>query len=365
MPSIAAAHTALPLHQYSQDDLIAAFRELWATKYFNVDRIEKFHRNVMVGTRSLALPLEQYRTLSGFAESNEAYLEAAMEIVERMVGEVLRETGVNPSEIQLMISTSVTGIAVPSLDARLMNRIPFSPAVRRLPLFGLGCMGGAAGISRASDYLQGHPKHSALFFSVELCSLTLQREDLSVANIVSSGLFGDGAAAVLLLGDQSPLRERVHPGLVIAGRPTLRAPRIIDNRSCFFPGTERVMGWDMKDTGFQVVLDPGVPEFARENIRPGLEAFLKDHSLTIDDIDVWIAHPGGPKVISGMEEGLGLPEGTLRLSVESLQKYGNLSSASVLFILKEALAQNPPAGSLGVLLAMGPAFAAEYSLLQW
>lgn len=365
MASIAAVQTALPLYQYSQDELIRAFRELWAAKYFNVDRIEQFHRSVLVGSRHLALPLERYRALSGFAESNAAYIEASMEIVERMVGGLLRETDTAPEEIQMMISTSVTGIAVPSLDARLMNRIAFSSAVRRVPLFGLGCMGGAAGISRAAEYLRGHPKHNVLFFSVELCSLTLQREDLSVANIVSSGLFGDGAAAVLLVGDESSLRGRVHPGLALPGKPMIRAPRVIDNRSCFFPGTERVMGWDMKDSGFQVVLDPGVPAFARENIRPGLEAFLNDHSLTIGDIHTWIAHPGGPKVISGMEEGLGLEPGTLRLSVESLRKYGNLSSASVLFILSEVLAENPPGGSYGVLLAMGPAFAAEYSLLQW
>lgn len=365
MTYIAAAHTALPLHRYSQDQLIAEFRELWAKKYFNVDRIEQFHRNVMVGSRNLALPIERYKQLSGFGESNAAYIEAAMEIVERLVGGMLRDCEVDPSEIGLIVSTSVTGIAVPSLDARLMNRIAFKNSLRRIPLFGLGCMGGAAGISRAADYLKGHPEDNALFFSVELCSLTLQREDLSVANIVSSGLFGDGAAAVLLLGKNSRLAGRVHPGLVLSGKPQIRAPRIVDNRSCFFPNTERVMGWDMTDSGFQVVLDPGVPEFAREHLKPGLEAFLKEHSLSIGDIDVWIAHPGGPKVITGMEEGLGLAPGTLKLSVKSLQEYGNLSSASVLFILKETLAENPPPGSLGVLVAMGPAFAAEYSLLQW
>lgn len=319
----------------------------------------------MVGSRNLALPLERYKQLSGFGESNAAYIEAAMEIVERLVGGMLRECGVNPSSIHLIVSTSVTGIAVPSLDARLMNRIAFPHSLRRIPLFGLGCMGGAAGISRAADYLRGHPEESAIFFSVELCSLTLQREDLSIANIVSSGLFGDGAAAVLLLGKNSPLAGRVHPGLLLPGQPDIRMPRILDNRSCFFPNTERVMGWDMQDTGFQVVLDPGVPEFARAHLRPGIEAFLKEHGLSIGDIDVWIAHPGGPKVITGMEEGLGLAPGTLKLSMESLAKYGNLSSASVLFILKETLAANPPAGSLGVLVAMGPAFAAEYALLQW
>lgn len=365
MAYIVAADTALPLHRYSQDQLIAEFRELWAKKYVNVDRIEQFHRNVLVGSRSLALPIEEYKKLSGFGASNAAYIESAMEIVERLISGMLQKIGIDAGAIHVIVSTSVTGIAVPSLDARLMNRIAFKHSTKRIPLFGLGCMGGAAGLSRAADYLEGHPEESVLFFSVELCSLTLQREDLSIANIVSSGLFGDGAAAVLLAGRSSPLLGRVHPGLVHAAKPELGCPRIIDNESRFFPGTERVMGWDITDTGFQVVLDPGVPEFARDHLRPGIEAFLRRHSLEINDIDVWIAHPGGPKVISGMEEGLGLAAGTLSLSLQSLAEYGNLSSASVLFILKETLAKNPPRGSQGVLVAMGPAFAAEYMLLQW
>ncbi|MBL8018810.1 MAG: type III polyketide synthase [Leptospirales bacterium] len=351
--TIAATQTALPPYEYTQDQLISEFRNLWAEKYFNVDRIEQFHRNVMVGSRHLALPIESYQKLKNFSQSNDAYISAALEISERLIRDLLKRNDFPAEQISAMISTSVTGLAVPSLDARLMNRIPFAPSLKRTPIFGLGCMGGAAGISRAADYLRGHPKDSVLFVSVELCSLTLQREDLSIANIVSSGLFGDGAAAVLLLGEENLRRE------------TLPGPQILANRSVFFPNTEHVMGWDIGETGFKVVLDPGVPEFAREHLKPGVVDFLKEEGLTLDDISVWIAHPGGPKVITGMEEGLGLKPGTLRLSNESLLKYGNLSSASVLFILKETLATHPPPGSLGLLIAMGPAFASELILIRW
>jgi alkylresorcinol/alkylpyrone synthase len=362
MSRIAFAHTALPKNVYNQDELIGAFRELWAEKFFNTDRLEQFHRNVMVGQRHLALPIEQYRKLSGFGATNSAYIDAAVELSERLLRELFEKTGFDPRTLNALISTSVTGIMVPSIDARLMNRLPLPASLKRMPLFGLGCMGGAAGIARAADYLRGHPKDSVVFLSVELCSLTLQREDFSVANIVSSGLFGDGAAAVLMLGDEHPMAGRITPGMP---EKAFRSPTILSNRSIFFPNTERVMGWDIVDSGFQVVLDSSVPEFAEKNLRPGVEAFLKEQGLSLSDIEVWIAHPGGPKVITGMEKGLSLREGTLKLSNESLLKYGNMSSASVLFILKETLDQNPPEKKLGLLLAMGPAFAAEAVLLRW
>jgi alkylresorcinol/alkylpyrone synthase len=245
----------------------------------------------------------------------------------------------------------VTGIAVPSLDARLMNVLPFPSDLKRVPLFGLGCLAGAAGMSRVADYLKGHPTEAAILLSVELCSLTLQKDDLSVANIVSSGLFGDGAAAVLMVGERHP---RVADGM----------PRVVDSRSVFFPNTERVMGWDVVDSGFKIVLSPEVPAFAKA-LRPHVDGFLRDHCLSIADVSTWVAHPGGPKVIDEMEKGLSLKKGTLDLSRRSLARIGNVSSSSVLFILQETLLERKPAGSYGVMLAMGPAFCAELLLLQW
>ncbi|MCB1320387.1 MAG: hypothetical protein KDK34_09050, partial [Leptospiraceae bacterium] len=202
MSRIVASRTCYPPHYYDQDQLIAAFRDVWGQRHFNVDRLEQFHRNVMVGGRHLALPLEKYAALKGFGDSNAAWLDAAVDLAENTVQSLLDSVDARPEEIQLLVSTTVTGIAVPSLEARLMNRIAFQTDTRRMPLFGLGCLGGAAGISRAAEYLRGHPDHAAILIALEFCSLTLQREDLSIANIVSSGLFGDGAAAVLLAGEK-------------------------------------------------------------------------------------------------------------------------------------------------------------------
>ncbi|MCB1326475.1 MAG: type III polyketide synthase [Spirochaetales bacterium] len=354
MSAIAATATALPPHYYSQDQLIAAFRELWSKRHYNVERIEQFHRNVLVGGRHLALSLDEYAGLRGFQDSNDAWIRVALELGETTLKTLFERSGVEPGDISYFVSTTVTGLAVPSIEARLMNRFDFASGVKRVPLFGLGCLAGAAGIARVADYLVGHPKEVGILLAVELCSLTLQREDLSVANIVSSGLFGDGAAAVLITGSE------------YSGPARKNQPRILDSRSVFYPGTERVMGWDIVDTGFKIVLDSTVGDFARKNLRPHVVDFLQTHGLTMQDINVWIAHPGGPKVIEGMVEGLGLAPDALRLSISSLQEVGNLSSASVLFVLEETLRQQEYApGTYAMMLAMGPAFSAELILLQF
>lgn len=355
MPRLIATAAELPANYYSQDQLIQAFRELWSDRHFNLDRIEQFHRNALVGGRFLALPMEEYAKLKGLADANAAWLRVAMELGEKALRSVLAQSGASPGDINHIVSTTITGLAVPSIEARLMNRLPLPANMKRTPLFGLGCLAGAAGIARLHDFLKGCPTEAGVLLSVELCSLTLQREDLSVANIVSSGLFGDGAAAVLMAGDEHPLAQNA-----------TRGPRTIATRSIFFPDSERVMGWDVVDTGFKIVLSSEVANYARENLRKPVAAFLNEHGLAIDDVAVWIAHPGGPKVIAAMTESLGLAPDALELSVESLQKVGNLSSASVLFVLQETLRRkSPPPGSYGVLLAMGPAFCAEAVLLQW
>ena len=378
MPSfIAATATALPSHYYSQDELIAAFREMWAGRHYNLDRLEQFHRNVLVGGRHLALALPEYSNLSGFAEANAAWTRVALELGETTLRDLLASSGIAPADIHELIFTTITGLAVPSLDARLMNRIDFAPSLKRVPLFGLGCLAGAAGIARLHDYLEGHPTEAGILLSVELCSLTLQRDDLSIPNIISSGLFGDGAAAVLMTGSEHPLYLRASASGArrasagdsdqqIGGIPVSRLPTVIDSRSIFFPDSEAVMGGDIVDTGFKIVLSSDVAPFARDRLRPGLETFLAEHQLGLADIQTWVAHPGGPKVIEGMAEGLGLASDALALSLESLARVGNLSSASVLFVLGETLKTKAPApGSYGILLAMGPAFCAEVVLLRW
>lgn len=349
-PSVSAVGRALPKNYLDQEALIAALRGLWATKHFNVERLEDLHRAVQVSGRYLALPLGGYTGLDTFAKCNDAWIEAAHELGEAALRDGLARAGLVPADVDHLFFVTVTGIATPSLDARLVNRLGMKSSVKRTPIFGLGCVAGAAGTARAADYLRAYPDEVAVLLSVELCSLTLQRGDLSIPNIVASGLFGDGAAAVVMAG---------------GGRHG-RGPRVVATRSVFYPGTERVMGWDVVDSGFKVVLSAKVPEIVREHIREDVDAFLGEHGLARRDIRHWIAHTGGPKVLQAFEGALELPEGALARSWRSLRDVGNLSSASVLFVLGDLLdgAEAKP-GDLGLMVAMGPGFCSEIVLLAW
>ena len=355
MPVIISTKTGFPEYYYPQTTLLTAAQQEWKLKRASIVKpLEQFYTNVKVKGRYLSWPLERYPKPSTFEERNNAYIEMALNLGEQTICALLDQVQMSPQEIDQLTIVSSTGIAVPALDARLMNCIPFSPGMKRLPLFGLGCAGGAAGIARTADYLRGHPEDAVILFAVELCSLTIQRDDLSLANLVASGLFGDGAAAVLMVGDAHPLAKK---GL----------PRVIDSQSHFFPNTEHIMGWDVTDSGFRVLLRADIAGLAQSEVRPIMEDFLGRHDLTIADIDHWLVHPGGPKVIEALEDGLGLPDKALALSWECLAEAGNISSASVLLILDKTMKRLPHGrpGDVGVLMAMGPAFSAELVLLQW
>src|SRR5215217_3679381 len=353
MAHIVTAASAFPDYYYRQEDITAAMQKLWAGRPSSSERLESFHQNMQIHGRYLALPIEEYLRPSGFRERNQTWIRIALDLGEQVVCHLLDQAKIAAREINQIAFTTITGIAAPSIDARLMNRIPFSPYLKRMPLFGLGCMGGAGGISRLADYLVGHPKEAALLLSVELCSLTIQHNDLSAENMVSTGLFGDGAAAVLMVGRQHPLAR--------AGQP-----RVIATRSVFFPETEHIMGWDMQDTGFKVVLGSDVAEIVETGLKPAMDSFLSEYGLDTSQIDLWLVHPGGPKIIQAIETGLGLETGKLDNSRESLASVGNLSSAAVLVMLEKALKENPPApGTHSLLMAMGPAFNAELILLEW
>jgi alkylresorcinol/alkylpyrone synthase len=350
---IAGVGKAFPPNYYDQETLLAALRERWADRHFNTERLERLHQNVLVGGRHLALPIEEYAGLTTWGKANDAWIRVAQEVGAAAVLEALERAGLSPADVDALIFVTVTGVATPSIDARLMNRLGLPPRVKRMPIFGLGCVAGAAGIARAADYVKGFPDQVAVLLSVELCSLTLQPEDLSIPNLIASGLFGDGAAAVVVTGEDRPAGET-------------SGPRIVATRSVFYPDSERVMGWDISETGFKIVLSGDVPVVAREKLRPDVDAFLADQGLTRADIGSWVCHPGGPKVLEAMQESLELPPGALDVTWRSLREVGNLSSTSVLLVLEETLANHrPPPGSYGMLLAMGPGFCSELVLLQW
>lgn len=346
---IAAVGSAFPQNYYDQDTLLAAFREHWSTRHYNLDRLERLHRNVLVGGRHLALPMEEYAALDSFGKANDAWIRVALEVGGEAVLRALDTAALSADQVDTVLVTSVTGVATPSLDARLANRIGLPPRIKRLPLFGLGCVAGAAGIARAADCVRAYPSEVAVLLSVELCSLTLQRDDLSIPNLISSGLFGDGAAAAVVVG----------------GDRDATGPEVVATRSVFYPDTERVMGWDISERGFRIVLSAQVPDMVRSHLRGDVDGFLADHDLSRSDIAVWIAHPGGPKVLEAMQESLDLPSGALEPAWRTLREKGNLSSTSVLLVLGEVLDNPPPAGSFGLMTAMGPGFCSELVLLRW
>jgi len=346
---IAAVSSALPKNFYDQETLLAAFREEWAKRYFNLGRLEELHKNVLVGGRHLALPIEEYPKLATWGQANDHWIRVAQELGGEAVLGALARSGLSVDDVDALYFVTVTGVATPSIDARLVNLIGLPVRVKRVPIFGLGCLAGAAGVARAADYLKGHPQDVAVLLSVELCSLTLQREDLSVPNLIASGLFGDGAAAAVLVGEDRPSN----------------GPRVVDSRSAFYPGTEDVMGWEVSERGFKVILSAEVPEMVRRHLRRDVDGFLAEHGLEKGDISVWISHPGGPKVLEAMEDALELPREVFAGAWRTLREVGNMSSTSVLLVLEESLGSPPPPGSWGLMTAMGPGFCSELVLLRW
>jgi alkylresorcinol/alkylpyrone synthase len=358
MSVIAGVHGVLPNHQYAQSTITEVFEKFVSPDGSRHRVIQRIHEAVGVQYRNLALPLDAYENLIGFGTTNNEFIRIAVDLGEQAIVGALKKSGFKASDVDLIISTSVTGIAVPAIDSRLIPRLGFRPDIKRLPLFGLGCIAGATGIARVHDYLLGDPDAIAILLSVELCSLTLQRDDLSMANIVASGLFGDGAAAVVIVGQRRALEKG------------LSGPKIISSRSRIYADSEDAIGWDISETGFHIVLSEKIPEMISANIDRDVIDFLSAKDLRKVDITTWICHPGGPKIITAVQHALNLADQQLDLSWKSLQSKGNLSSASILHLLQDTMygwkdSTPPPKDSFGLVISMGPGFATEFVLLKW
>jgi len=347
---IVSAASAFPEHYYPQSVLLDALREFWKDQLPHPRMLDRLYATSGVDGRHLVRPMECYYDIHTWGQANNIWIETALDLGEKAVCSALSRAGIDAQRIGAIFFVSVTGVASPSIDARLINRMRLSPNLRRTPIFGLGCVAGAAGVARAADYVRAYPDQIALLLSVELCSLTLQRADLSPANLISSSLFGDGVAAVLIAGSACGLQ----------------GPEILGSRSSFYPDTEDVMGWDISEKGFQIVLSREVPNVVREHLGADADALLAQHGLQRSDIGAWVLHTGGPKVLEATEDALGLPRGHLKVSWDSLRKVGNLSSASVLVVLEEVMTHHrPPPGTYGIMAALGPGFCSEILLLRW
>ena len=342
-PSVAAVAVQFPPNLYSQEEVIGALTDFAGPEF------QRFALTSGVASRHTALPLAQYKDLTGFTDANEYFLEIALDLAEQALLAALDEANVQPSEVDVVFSTTVTGLAVPSLEARLAARVGLREDVKRIPLFGLGCVAGAAGLARVHDYLRAFTDHVAVLVAVELCSLTVQREDMSIANLVASSLFGDGAAVVVATG---------------ADRATV-GPKVLATRSRTYPDTTGALGWNIGGDGFQIVLSPEISTVVEKYLGDDVRKFLADHGLSTGDVSTWLLHAAGPKVIDAVENVLELPADALDRTRNSLRDNGNLSSVSVLDILHATMADPPSPGSIGLMVAMGPGFSAELVLLTW
>ena len=344
---ILSVASRLPDYRYAQEVITGALVSYWREKLGeSTVLLERLHSRTGVEQRYLAFPIEQYLDFDTWGKANRAWFKAAEELGAGAIDAALARAGLEAREDVV----SVTGIASPSLDARLMNRMHLRLDVKRTPMFGIGCAGGAVGLSRGADYVLAYPGQVAVLLAVEICSLTMRRDDLSVANLIATGIFADGAAVAVLGG------EHVHAA----------GPKILAHRSVFYPETEDIMGWDISELGFAIVLSPELPALIRAHLADDVDSFLAANGLGRRDIGSWVFHPGGPKILHAVEATLQLHEQELRLSWESLERIGNLSSASVLCVLEDTMTSHrPPAGTMGLIAAMGPGFCSELLLVQW
>jgi len=349
MPRILSAATAVPPHVLHRQDAKQFAKAFFASGHADIDRLLPVFDSADIDRRYICNPLDWFTSPKSFREKNDDYIHWSVELGSQAATRALDRAGLKPADVSYLIFVSTTGLATPSIDARLIGHMGMGEHTRRTPIWGLGCAGGVAGLSHAHHHALGHPESITLLVAVELCSLTFHFGDKSKSNLVASALFGDGAAAAVVGGNQVE-----GDGL-----------EIIDTESTLWPGSTGVMGWDFEADGMQVVFSKDIPSIVLRESKRNITDFLARQELTLDQIGFFVAHPGGAKVIAAYEEALSLGPGAMQGARDVLREYGNMSSASMLFVLDRLLAENQlRPGERGLATALGPGFSSELVLLE-
>jgi len=351
LPHITAVGTAVPPYILRQDEIRDFVRRLFADSFRDIDRLLPIFHNGQVKTRHFCVPLEWFGQSHTFAEKNALFQEWAVRLGVEAAKDCLNRAGKSVSDIDHLFFVSTTGIATPSIDSRIINELKMGVYTKRTPIWGLGCAGGAAGLSRAIDYVTAYPDECVLLIAVECCGLTFQREDKSKSNLVATSLFADGAAAVLVEGEACV-------------RASEKKIQVVDTMSTLWPDTRDVMGWDINEHGLKVIFSRDIPAIVCQLLKPGLMEFLERHGLTGRDIRHFIAHPGGRKVIEAYAEVVGVELAYFFHALDVLHRFGNMSSVTVLFVLQAFLEQGIAPGEYGIVTALGPGFSSEMLLVK-
>lgn len=352
MPKVISVSTEDAPVRLPQSDVREFAHELFSKSRGDVDRLINVFDHASIGSRHFTEEKAWYAEPHGFAERNDLYVRSAVKMSAASAQRCLAGAGLKPQDIQHVFFISTTGISTPSIDAKLFNIMKFDRHIRRTPIWGLGCAGGAAGLSRALEYTTAKPDHAVLLIAIELCGLTFRKDDFSKSNLIGTSLFSDGAAAVVVVGDKHPLSRR-------------NGIRLLNSLSTIYEDSLDVMGWEVKDDGLKVIFSKDIPTIVHDLVRPNIGELASMNGIEIGDIKHYVVHPGGTKVIEGYESALDLGPGAMRFTRKVLREHGNMSSPTVLYVLKEFL-QSHEYGphEYGLITALGPGFSSELILFE-
>lgn len=360
MPKIISIGEAVPSYVHRQEEVMKFAQDIFSSSFKDLGRLLNAFKNGQIEKRHFVKEINWYKESHSLEEKNNVYIDAAIDLGKKAINECLNhkfflKKGISYQEIDAIFFISTTGLATPSIEARIMNELPFRADTKRIPIWGLGCAGGASGLARAAEYCLAFPKAMVLVLSVELCSLTFQKNDHSKSNLIGTTLFGDGAGCALVCGDEVDGE--------FFKRNTM--PSVISMQSKLMKDSLNVMGWDIKNDGLFVVFSRDIPHIIEEWLKPNVVQFLGECKVGLEQILYFIAHPGGKKVLDAYEKSLGFPSSMTRLSLEVLKQYGNMSSATVFFVLKKHMELDIKDGEYGLCAALGPGFSSEFLLMRW